>query len=207
MLRCSRQNPVLTPDGIVFDILNIVPYVRKNKKVCNSRCGRSRCYTHHADVQPHRLRRSPGFCLTPPRAQNPVTGNPLKTKDLVRVRCETRRCTRKNTGVVAGVAVPHTRSVRHSPACVIAQLHFHKNKDGVYHDPVTYKVFGPHTHIAAVKTSGNVYAYATVKQLNFDTGNLKVRGGVARTRVCTRTVLTRACVALLLRPFPRSRTC
>lgn len=66
VLHCSCQNPVLTPDGIVFDILNIVPYVRKNKKVCNSRCGRSRCYTHHADVQPHRLRRSPGFCLTPP---------------------------------------------------------------------------------------------------------------------------------------------
>ena len=32
------QNPVLTPDGIVFDILNIVPYVRKFKKVRQFAC-------------------------------------------------------------------------------------------------------------------------------------------------------------------------
>ncbi|KAJ3041845.1 RING-type E3 ubiquitin-protein ligase ppil2 [Rhizophlyctis rosea] len=45
-------------------------------------------------------------------------------------------------------------------------LHFHKAANGDYHDPVTFKVFTDSTHIVAVRTSGNVYAYETVQQLN-----------------------------------------
>jgi len=35
-----------------------------------------------------------------------------------------------------------------------------------YHCPVTFKVFSDHTHIVAIKTTGNVYAYEAVDRLN-----------------------------------------
>ena len=41
-----------------------------------------------------------------------------------------------------------------------------RNKDGEYHCPVTFKVFNKHTHITAVKTSGNVYARDAIEQFN-----------------------------------------
>ncbi len=36
--------------------------------------------------------------------------------------------------------------------------------EGSYACPVTGKVFTEHTHIAAVKTTGNVYAYEAVRE-------------------------------------------
>ena len=70
--RCSLsftpfETPVCTPDGYVFDILNIVPYIKKNKV-------------------------------------NPVTGQGLKSKELTR-------------------------------------LTYHKNTDGKFMCPITFKVF------------------------------------------------------------------
>lgn len=62
----------------------------------------------------------------------------------------------------------------HLSRALCAQLVFHKNKEGKYHDPVTFKLFGPHSHIVAIRTSGNVYTHETVKQLNLETRNLKV---------------------------------
>ena len=41
----------------------------------------------------------------------------------------------------------------------LIQLKFHKNAEGSYHCPVMNKVFTEHTHIVAVKTTGNVYCY------------------------------------------------
>lgn len=60
----------------------------------------------------------------------------------------------------------------------LVKLHYHKNADGLYHCPVTYKVFNKHTHIVAVATSGNVYSYDTVKELNLGTKNMTVCTGV-----------------------------
>ncbi|KAJ3330594.1 RING-type E3 ubiquitin-protein ligase ppil2 [Blyttiomyces sp. JEL0837] len=48
-------------------------------------------------------------------------------------------------------------------------LHFHKNAEGSYHDPITYKVFTENTHIVAIATSGYVYAYETIDELNIKT--------------------------------------
>ena len=45
-------------------------------------------------------------------------------------------------------------------------LCFAKNDDGDMVDPVTYKVFTDNTHMVALKTSGNVFAYDTVQKLN-----------------------------------------
>ncbi|KAF6238256.1 hypothetical protein HO173_003536 [Letharia columbiana] len=48
----------------------------------------------------------------------------------------------------------------------LLKLHFLKNDEGEMVDPVTYKVFTDNTHIVAVGTTGNVYAWDTVERLN-----------------------------------------
>ena len=62
----------------------------------------------------------------------------------------------------------HKNPVTNLPLSVgdLIRLHFHKNTDNQYSCPITYKVFGEHTHIVFVRTSGNVYAYDAVEQLN-----------------------------------------
>ena len=41
-----------------------------------------------------------------------------------------------------------------------------------YHDPITFKVFNDHTAIAAIKTTGNVYARESIDRLNLKPNNL-----------------------------------
>ncbi|KAF2262980.1 hypothetical protein CC78DRAFT_534392 [Lojkania enalia] len=50
-------------------------------------------------------------------------------------------------------------------------LQFHKNEEGEYVDPVTYKVFTDNTHIVALRGSGNVFAWDTVERLNIKAKN------------------------------------
>lgn len=93
------EDPVCTKDGSVFEIMHIVPYIRKY-------------------------------------GRNPVTGAPMKQEDLI-------------------------------------PLTFHKNAEGEYHCPVLNKVFTEFTHIVAVRTTGNVFCYEAVKELNIKTKNWK----------------------------------
>lgn len=58
----------------------------------------------------------------------------------------------------AGGQVP-SGCTGHSILIHAHRLHWHKNADGEYADPVLGKVFTQHTHIVAIKTSGNVYAF------------------------------------------------
>jgi peptidyl-prolyl cis-trans isomerase-like protein 2 len=53
----------------------------------------------------------------------------------------------------------------------LVTLHFAKNEDGEYVDPVTYKVFTDNTHIVALRKSGNVFAWDTVERLNIKAKN------------------------------------
>jgi peptidyl-prolyl cis-trans isomerase-like protein 2 len=46
--------------------------------------------------------------------------------------------------------------------------------EGEYACPVTGKVFTPHTHIVAIKTTGNVYCYDAVDELCIKPKNWKV---------------------------------
>ena len=85
-------HPVCTPDGTIFDLTNIIPWLKKH-------------------------------------GTNPVTGAQLSHKDLLK-------------------------------------LHMAKNEDGEYCDPVTFKVFTDNTHIVAIRTSGNVFAWDTIERLN-----------------------------------------
>ncbi|KAF7849967.1 hypothetical protein BT93_L0074 [Corymbia citriodora subsp. variegata] len=93
------ENPACTADGSVFDIMNIIPYIRKYGK-------------------------------------HPVNGTPLRHEDLI-------------------------------------PLTFHKNPEGEFQCPVLNKVFTEFTHIVAVKTTGNVFCYEAIKELNIKTKNWK----------------------------------
>jgi peptidyl-prolyl cis-trans isomerase-like protein 2 len=48
----------------------------------------------------------------------------------------------------------------------LIKLHFAKNESGQDVDPVTFKVFTDNTHIVALRTTGNVFAWDTIEKLN-----------------------------------------
>ncbi|VDQ02276.1 unnamed protein product [Trichobilharzia regenti] len=78
------RNPYCTKEGIIFDLENILPFLKKH-------------------------------------GINPVTGKKMKMSELIK-------------------------------------LNFHRNSDGKFHCPVTFKVFNANTHIVAIKPTGNVYS-------------------------------------------------
>ena len=45
----------------------------------------------------------------------------------------------------------------------LTKLKFSKNAAGEFHCPVMFKVFNNSTHIAAIKTTGNVFCYEAVE--------------------------------------------
>lgn len=53
----------------------------------------------------------------------------------------------------------------------LLKLQVHKNEDGEYVDPVTYKAFTNNTHLVAIRVSGNVYSWDTVQRLNIKAKN------------------------------------
>ncbi|CAI2172200.1 3965_t:CDS:10 [Funneliformis geosporum] len=55
----------------------------------------------------------------------------------------------------------------------LISLNFFKNPEDEYHCPVTFKVFSDHTHIVAIKTTGNVYSYEAIDRLNIKTRHWK----------------------------------
>lgn len=50
-------------------------------------------------------------------------------------------------------------------------LHFHSNAEGKLHCPITFKIFGNHTHVVLNTVSGHVYSFEAVDQLNRKTRN------------------------------------
>ncbi|XP_014320538.1 peptidyl-prolyl cis-trans isomerase-like 2 [Myotis lucifugus] len=91
--------PVCTPEGVVFDLLNILPWLKKY-------------------------------------GTNPSNGEKLDGRSLIK-------------------------------------LNFAKNSEEKYHCPVLYTVFTNNTHIVAIRTTGNVYAYEAVEQLNIKAKNFR----------------------------------
>ena len=55
----------------------------------------------------------------------------------------------------------------------LVTLHMAKNADGKWHCPVTFKVFNDNSRICCVRTSGHVYAYEAVAELNIKAKNWK----------------------------------
>lgn len=91
------EHPVCTSNGTIFDLTNILPWLKKH-------------------------------------GTNPVNGEPLSSKDLIK-------------------------------------LHFVKNDDGEFADPVTFKVFTDNSHIVALRGTGNVFAWDTIERLNIKAKN------------------------------------
>lgn len=52
-------------------------------------------------------------------------------------------------------------------------LNFAKNSAGEFHCPITNQVFTDHTHIVCIRTTGNVYAFKAIDELNIRTKNWK----------------------------------
>ena len=91
--------------------------------------------------------------------KHPVTGQPLKLGDLIRLhfhKASTRApCRARGWPARArGTRVSCERSA------------WSQNGDNEYCCPVTGKVFTEHTHIVAVRPSGNVYCWEAVDELN-----------------------------------------
>jgi len=86
------ENPVCAPDGTVFEVLHILPYLKKYGK-------------------------------------HPITGEPLDSGQLT-------------------------------------TLKFHKNEQGQYYCPVLYEPFTDDTEIACIRTTGNVYSWQAINELN-----------------------------------------
>lgn len=55
----------------------------------------------------------------------------------------------------------------------LIKLTFHKNSDGLNHCPSLFKPFTKNSHIVAVSTTGNVFSYEAIEQLNIKTKNWK----------------------------------
>ena len=58
-------------------------------------------------------------------------------------------------------------------ARMLTKLNFHKNSKGEFHCPVMYKVLNNNVHVAAIKTTGSVYSYEAVEEMNIKTKNWK----------------------------------
>ncbi|XP_021370894.1 peptidyl-prolyl cis-trans isomerase-like 2 [Mizuhopecten yessoensis] len=86
------ENPLCTKEGVIFDLMNIVPFLKKY-------------------------------------GISPITGEKITAKQLIK-------------------------------------LNFCKNSAGKFHCPVTFKIFNENTHITAIRTSGNVFAYEAIERLN-----------------------------------------
>lgn len=93
------EHPLCTLEGVVFDLMNIIPFLKRYKK-------------------------------------SPVSGEPMLAKDLIK-------------------------------------LNFTKDTDGKYHCPIMYKVFNENSHIVAIKSTGNVFSYEAIEELNLKPKNFK----------------------------------
>mmetsp|Transcript_34870 Transcript_34870/g.62713 ORF Transcript_34870/g.62713 Transcript_34870/m.62713 type:complete len:701 (-) Transcript_34870:235-2337(-) len=89
-------------------------------------------------------------------------------------------CTEDGTTFETANIVPYVLKYKKHPVTgntltlkELYKLNFHKNRDGEFHCPVLNKVFTEHTHIVAIKTTGNVYCHEAVDQLNIKPKNWK----------------------------------
>uniref|UniRef100_A0A1I8P751 RING-type E3 ubiquitin-protein ligase PPIL2 n=1 Tax=Stomoxys calcitrans TaxID=35570 RepID=A0A1I8P751_STOCA len=55
----------------------------------------------------------------------------------------------------------------------LLKLNFHKNSEDEYHCPALFKPFTKNSHIVALRTTGNVYCWEAIEQLNIKAKNWK----------------------------------
>eukprot|EP00887_Chlorella_sp_A99_P008218 scaffold12.g8218.t1 len=89
-------------------------------------------------------------------------------------------CTADGTVFDIVNAVPYIQKFKRHPVTGeplelkdLIRLHFHKNGENEYWCPVLNKVFTEHTHIVAIRPSGNVYCWDAVDQLCLKPKNMR----------------------------------
>ena len=105
--------PYCSPDGTIFDLENIIPFLKK--------------YGNFSKISSSKSIELIDLFLI--LGKNPATGEKLEFSQLLK-------------------------------------LNFHKNSKDEFHCPVTYKVFNENTVIAVIKTTGNVFCYDAIEELN-----------------------------------------
>ncbi|KIH43902.1 hypothetical protein ANCDUO_26085 [Ancylostoma duodenale] len=55
----------------------------------------------------------------------------------------------------------------------LIHLKFDKDDQGRFRCPVTFRQFTDHTHVVAIATTGNVFSYEAVQELNLKANHLK----------------------------------
>jgi len=76
--------------------------------------------------------------------------------------------------------VPYIKKYKRNPVTgkklepsQLVKLNIHKNSKGEMHCPVMFKVFTNTVHVAAIRTTGNVFCYEAISELNIKTKNFK----------------------------------
>ncbi|CAH0479951.1 unnamed protein product [Peronospora belbahrii] len=87
-------------------------------------------------------------------------------------------CTREGHLFDLEAVVPYVKEHKINPTTgkslileELIQLHCSKNSQGEYFCPVTYKIFTDNTKIAAIATTGNVFCYEAIEELNIKPKN------------------------------------
>ncbi|RLN92854.1 hypothetical protein BBJ28_00007846 [Nothophytophthora sp. Chile5] len=113
-------------------------------------------------------RRTFGWCRSRPLSLMRRVTNPV--------------CTREGHLFDLEAVVPYVKQHQINPVTgkplalkELIQLHFSKNSQDQYFCPVTYKVFTDNTKIAAIATTGNVFCYEAIEELNIKPKNWTVR--------------------------------
>ena len=106
---------------------------------------------------------------------NPVTGAPASSKNIIRLNMVifTIILQLKNQLVLprsTTCTIATTSTITSNFPSYMSPLQS-KNSDGLWHCPVTCKVFNNKSHVVAIKTTGNVFSYQAVQELNIRTKN------------------------------------
>ena len=82
--------------------------------------------------------------------------------------CTVEGTTFNLTNIIPWLAKHGTNPVTGLPlkSSELIKLNYTKNDEGAMVDPVTYKVFTDNTHIVALQTTGDVFAFDTIERLN-----------------------------------------
>ncbi|KAJ6656526.1 hypothetical protein lerEdw1_003651 [Lerista edwardsae] len=182
------EYPVCTPDGIVFDLLNIVPWLKKyGTNPITGEVGVIGLFNIRAGEAARRQEPNDSPALMTSSLIATVANGPglpftwdvwLWKPCAMETFCE----------METFIAMQESR-IYFSPVWVLSgwfpsllvkldaksliKLNFAKNSDGKYHCPVLFTVFTNNSHILAIKQTGNVFANEAVEQLNIKTKSYK----------------------------------
>ncbi|KAL6013061.1 hypothetical protein ACLOJK_003551 [Asimina triloba] len=175
------EDPVCTIDGSVFDIMNIVPYIKKHGK--HPVTGAP---LKVEDLVPLTFHKNADEISAGQQKENPFATK-VYVKELVYPGTTSQIFKRSNPWFVednhntqqVNMFVYSARKGYLLSSVLktglVAQASQRSVPDPIreYHCPVLNKVFTEFTHIVAVKTTGNVFCYEAIKELNLKTKNWK----------------------------------